>query len=138
VLFLERLFTVQYLIKQVNLVVLAWRHMVVSLPYTISGSAVICLKESDLVVTQPGKTSRRLNMVISSMVISILLKRYVSEPEKQHITTMVSYRTECRFFFPPISFQFFNLFFLWNMGMRERLERNVGSEYSFLFIFEFN
>ena len=36
---------------------LSWRHTVVSLPCTISGSAVICLKESDLVVTQSGRTS---------------------------------------------------------------------------------
>ncbi|RHN80300.1 hypothetical protein MtrunA17_Chr1g0186751 [Medicago truncatula] len=32
-------------------------------------------------MTQPGRTSRRLNMVISSVVISILLKSYVSEHE---------------------------------------------------------
>ncbi|KEH43379.1 hypothetical protein MTR_1g090980 [Medicago truncatula] len=71
----------------VNWAVLSWRHTVVSLPCTISGSAVICLKESDLVVTQPGRTSRRLNMVISSVLISTLLKRYASEPEKQQFTT---------------------------------------------------
>jgi len=76
---------VQYLIEQVNWAVLSWRHTVVSLPCTISGSDVICLKEIDLVVTQPGRTSRRLNMVISSVVISILLKRYVSKPEKQGV-----------------------------------------------------
>ena len=91
VLFLERLFTVQYLNAQVNWVVLSWMYTVVSLPCTISGSAVICLKESDMVVTQPGRTSRRLDMVISSVVISILLKMYVSEPEKQQIFIEILY-----------------------------------------------
>ncbi|AES95918.1 hypothetical protein MTR_5g031010 [Medicago truncatula] len=49
--------------------IIEW-HTVVSLPCTILGSAVICLKESDLVVTQPGRTSRRLNMVDSREVDS--------------------------------------------------------------------
>ncbi|KEH27896.1 hypothetical protein MTR_5g048750 [Medicago truncatula] len=66
----------------VNWAVLSWRHTVVSLPCTISDSAVICLKESDLVMTQPGRTLRRLNVVISSVVISTFLKKYASEPEK--------------------------------------------------------
>ncbi|AES81851.1 hypothetical protein MTR_7g101260 [Medicago truncatula] len=74
----------------VNCAVLSWRHTVVSLPCTISSSAVIYLKESNLVVTQPGRTSRRLNMVISSVVISTLLNRYSSEPEKQQFTTVIS------------------------------------------------
>ncbi|KEH42736.1 hypothetical protein MTR_1g074400 [Medicago truncatula] len=81
----------QYLIEQVNWAVLSWRRTVDSLPCTNSGSAVISLKESDMVVTQPGTISRRLNMVISSIVISILLKRYISEPEKQqHFIHIIS------------------------------------------------
>ncbi|KEH16956.1 hypothetical protein MTR_0061s0080 [Medicago truncatula] len=69
--------------NDVNWAVLSWRHTVVSLPCTISGSAVICFKESDLVVTQPGRTSRRLNMVISSVVISTLLKSQTLEGERE-------------------------------------------------------
>ena len=55
VLFLERLFIMQYLIEHVNWAALSWRRIVDSLPCTISGSVVIRLKESDLVVTQPGR-----------------------------------------------------------------------------------
>jgi len=112
VLFLEWLFTVQYVIEQVNWVILSWRHTVVSLPCTNLSSAVKRLKESDLVVTQPS------NIFGGDFDF---IKRYFfwTRKKTRTVTSLVWFKRAC--------------FFVWGHHSFFSFSHNLMLAYSFYF-----